>query len=250
MRMWGLVLLALAVMGGPAAAAAEHPAECRVVENQLDHNFELPNVKKALATKQLNILVIGAGSSTLPGADGSSKAYPARLQESLSEKLPGVTVKVSTDVKSGRTALEALGVVKSAIGTKPALLVWQAGTVDAMNSVDLDTFNGALAKGVAIAQRAGTDVILINGQYSPRTESIIALGTYTENMRWVALQREIPLLDRFTIMKLWAELGTFDFEATTKKLDIAAQVHDCIGRLLGDLVVEGSKSVAPPGLVR
>ena len=40
---------------------------------------------------------------------------------------------------------------------------------------------------------------------------MIALGTYADDMRWVALQQEVPLFDRFSIMKLWADLGTFDF---------------------------------------
>ncbi|MBV9955469.1 MAG: SGNH/GDSL hydrolase family protein [Pseudolabrys sp.] len=247
MRMLGSALLVLVATAVPVVAVPDHPAECRIAENQLDHGAELPNVIKAIKAKQFNILVIGAGSSTLPGADGATKAYPARLQAVLAERLPGVTVNVSTDVKSGRTAPEALATLKSALASKPALVVWQAGTVDAMKSLELDSFNAALDKGVATVQRAGADVILINGQYSPRTESLIALSTYAENMRWVALRRGIPLLDRFNIMKVWAELGTFDFETPTKKLDIAERVHDCIGRLLGDLVVEGSKTVAPPG---
>ena len=247
MRMWTPAVLVLVAMAGPALAVAEHPAECRVVVSQLDLGVELPNVAKAIKAKQLNILVLGAGSSSLPGPEGVAKAFPARLQASLTERLPDVTVKVSTDIKAGRTAPEALTALKAGLAAKPALVVWQAGTVDAMKSLEIDSFNGALDKGVAAAHRGGADVILVNGQYSPRTESIIALTTYAENMRWVALQREIPLLDRFNIMKLWAELGTFDFETPTKKLDIAGQVHDCIGRLLGDLVVEGSKSVAPPG---
>jgi hypothetical protein len=86
----------------------------------------------------------------------------------------------------------------------------------------------------------------MNSQYSPRTESIIALAGYSENMRWVALRQEIPLFDRFGIMKIWAELGTFDFGTATKKLDMAEHVHDCIGRLLADLVINGSKSVEAP----
>jgi hypothetical protein len=34
--------------------------------------------------------------------------------------------------------------------------------------------------------------------------------------------------------------------SATKKLDIAERVHDCIGRLLADLVIDGSKPDAPP----
>ncbi|MGI8527514.1 MAG: SGNH/GDSL hydrolase family protein [Pseudolabrys sp.] len=211
----------------------------------------MPQVAKALKQKQLDILVVGAGSSSLPGASGTINAYPARLQAALTEKLPGVAVKVTADVKSGRTALDSLKAIAAGLkASRPALLVWQSGTVDAMHQVELDTFNTALDSGVAEAQAAGSDVILVNAQYSPRTESMIALGAYSENMRWIALQREIPLLDRFSIMKLWAELGTFDFNAPTKKLDIAERVHDCIGRLLADLIVEASKPAAPPLSVR
>jgi hypothetical protein len=129
---------------------------------------------------------------------------------------------------------------------KPALLVWQTGTVDAMLGVDPDQFSQALDKGVKTARSAGADVILINAQYSPRTESMIALGTYVEDMRWVALQQEVPLFDRFSIMKLWGELGTFDLNSATKKLDIAERVHDCIGRLLADMVIAAAKSEEPP----
>jgi hypothetical protein len=233
------------------AVVPDHPAECRVAENQVDNSFPLPQVTKALAKKQLDVLVVGAGSSSLPGSGGAANAYPARLQAALNAKFPGVTVKVTTDAKFGRTAQDSLKVILADLKTaKPALLVWQTGTVDAMRSVELDGFNAALDHGVEAAHVAGSDVILINGQYSPRTESMIALGTYADNMRWVALQREIPLLDRFSIMKLWSELGTFDFTAPTKKLDIAERVHDCIGRLLADLIVEASKPVAPTDGVR
>jgi hypothetical protein len=132
---------------------------------------------------------------------------------------------------------------------KPALVVWQTGTVDAMQGIDPDQFSQALDKGINIARSAGADVVFINPQYSPRTESMIALGTYAENMRWVALQQEVPLFDRFSIMKVWSDLGTFDLNSATKKLDMAERVHDCIGRLLADLVIESAKSRAPPAEV-
>ena len=117
--------------------------------------------------------------------------------------------------------------------------------MDAIQAIDPDQFSHALDHGINIVHSAGADVVLINAQYSPRTESMIALGTYAENMRWVALQQEVPLFDRFSIMKLWADLGTFDLYSATKKLDIAERVHDCIGRLLADLVVESAKPDEP-----
>jgi len=236
-----LLLLALLMLGwGPARA--ELPAECRVAENLLESSFRLPQVAHALARKRLTVLVVGAGSSQLPGSNGVANAYPGRLQVALAQQLPGVDLKVATDVKAKRTAAEMVKALPDLLSAnKPDLLIWQTGTVDAMLSVDPDQFSQALDAGINIAHSAGADVVLINAQYSPRTESMIALGTYAEDMRWVALQHEVPLFDRFSIMKLWAGLGTFDLYSATKKLDIAERVHDCIGRLLADLVVAAAK---------
>ena len=242
---WRVLLLALLVLAGPAWA--ELPAECRVAAHLAEPNYPLPKVTRALAEKKFNILVVGAGSSQLPGANGAKNAYPARLQQALVEGLKGVEVKVATDVKASRTAAEMVKALPADLSAaKPALLVWQTGTTDAMRAVDPDQFSQALDQGINIARGAGADVVLVNAQYSPRTESMIALSTYSEDMRWVALQQEVPLFDRFSIMRLWSDLGTFDLYSATKKLDIAERVHDCIGRLLADLVIAAAKPEEAP----
>ncbi len=242
---WRVLLLALLVLAGPAWA--ELPAQCRVAAHLAETSFALPKVMRALAEKKFNILVVGAGSSQLPGANGEKNAYPARLQQALSAQLPGVEVKVATDIKASRTAAEMVKALPTDLSaTKPALLVWQTGTTDAMRAVDPDQFSQALDQGISLTRGAGADVVLVNAQYSPRTESMIALSTYSEDMRWVALQQEVPLFDRFSIMRLWSDLGTFDLYSATKKLDIAEQVHDCIGRLLADLVIAAAKPAEPP----
>jgi hypothetical protein len=239
------LLLALLALAG--TAAAEQPAECLVAQHQLEQNFPLPHVAAAITAKKLGVLVIGAGSSTLPGPNGAPAAYPARLQTALTQLLPGVAVTVSTDVRAKRTAAEVVKTLAKALAeTKPALMVWQTGTVDAMQAVDADQFSQALDQGINIARSAGADVILVNAQYSPRTESMIALTTYADNMRWVALQHDVLLFNRFEIMKLWADLGTFDLTGASNKLDIAVRVHNCIGWLLADLVSETVKQPGEP----
>jgi hypothetical protein len=232
-----------------APALADTPAECRIAESQIENSFPLPAVSKALNNKNLSVLVVGAGSSQLPGPDGISRAYPARLQAALTERFPGVTVKVTTDVKPGRTALDMLKILKPEIvATKPTLVVWQTGTVDALRLVEPEDFNSAVSKGVTFTKAAGADIVLMNMQYSPRSESMISLGNYLEALRWVALQYEIPLFDRFHVMKLWGELGTFDLYADTKKMDTADRVHDCIGRLLAEMIYNAAspEGAKPP----
>jgi len=244
MRLFGTIMLVLLALAGPAWA--DDPAECRVVEHLVQNPFPLPRASKALEAKRLDILVLGDESSMLPGAS-ESKAYPSRLQNVLAQKLPNIAIKVTVDTKSRRTAAEALRAIPQDLATaKPNLVVWQGGVIDAIKGVDPEAFSATLNKGVETAHAAGADVILMNTQYSPRTESTIALSAYLENMHWVALQREVPLFDRFGIMELWSELGTFNFFSATNKLDTAERVHDCIARLLAGLIVEATKPPAPP----
>lgn len=240
-------LAAPALAQTPAIPAAPPLTECDAPGHQTEIAFPLAQTTKAIAAKKLRLLVLGAGSSQLPGAGGAKSAYPARLQAALAARLPGVEVTVATDIKSARTAADMVKTMRQSLAdSKPSLMIWQTATYDAMQSVDADQFNHALSKGIKIARSAGSDVIFLNPQYSPRTESMIALTSYLESMRWVAMQHEVPLFDRFNLMKAWSDLGTFDLYSATKKVDMAERVHNCLGRLLADLVLESSKAPSSP----
>ena len=245
MRLFGTIMLVL--LAGPCwADEPDEPAECRVVEHLVQNPFPLPRASKALEGKRLDILVLGAGSSMLPGAS-ELRAYPSRLQNVLAQKLPDIAIKVTVDSIARRTTAEALRTIPQDLATaKPNLVVWQGGVIDAIKGVDPEAFSATLNKGVETVHAAGADIILMNTQYSPRTASMIALSAYLENMRWVALQREVPLFDRFGIMELWSELGTFNFFSATNELDTAERVHDCIARLLAGLIAEATMPAAPP----
>src|SRR5438128_10774289 len=47
--------------------------------------------------KKLNVLVVGSASSSISSPDGAQVAYPARLEASLRDKLPGVAVNVASN---------------------------------------------------------------------------------------------------------------------------------------------------------
>jgi len=124
------------------------------------------------------------------------------------------------------------------VDEKPDLVVWQTGTVDAIRRVELDEFRAALEAGVDTLQTGGADVMLMNMQYSPRTESMIAVAPYVDEMRSVAQQRDLALFDRFAIMRNWSDEGAFDFYAAGRDNGLAQRVHDCLGRAIGTLVIE------------
>src|SRR5262245_10773075 len=235
----------MACMG--AAFAAESP-DCAVAAHLVNGDYRLPRAAKAIGeAHRLDIVVVGAGSSTLIGPGGVDLAYPARLEAILSKRLPGIKTKVVTNVKSRRSAAEmADSFEKILMDEKPALVIWQSGTVDAITGVDPEDYRATLDEGVEALHAGGADVVLMNMQYSPRTESMIAIQAYADNMRLVAQQREVPLLDRLAIMKHWSELGIFDLYAATRKVEMAARIHDCIAQLLADLIHDGVKLSREP----
>jgi hypothetical protein len=248
MRAVTLALMGALLLGPTALAVAQDDSACAVADAFIHADFPLPHVQEAIDNKLLSVVVLGSGSSTIGGPGGSAKAYPSRLEAVLSARFPGVKVRVTAATRSRETAADMEKQLASLLAKeKPALLVWQTGTVEAMRGVDADEFRSALEDGVEVIHRANSDVVLMNMQYSPRTETIVTPEVYADVMRFVALQQELLLFDRFSIMKHWSELGIFDFYATTRKVDVAEHVHQCIGQLLGDLIVEAAKSTQSQG---
>jgi lysophospholipase L1-like esterase len=224
------------VLPQPEADSCEVPGYILFGEGKLDH------VKKVVEDdKRLTILVVGSGSSALQVSDGANKAYPGRLEEVLRKRFPQVDVKVVALAKSRQTAADmAQAMEKALLDRKPDLVIWQTGTVDAMRGVDPESFRASLDEGIDHAIDGGADLILMNMQYSPRTETMISLSNYADIMRVVARDRDVPLFDRREIMRYWYDSGHFDLNLATRDVATAYKVHDCLGRALASLVVEAA----------
>jgi hypothetical protein len=233
------MLLAGCLTAG-SARAEDAPPNCEVPAYLLSSESSLPKVAEAVNSgKPLNILVVGSRSSSIASSEAS--AYPARLQAMLKEKLPSVPISLSVELQTAKTAEEAAATLVKLVEAKnPTLVIWQTGTVDAMRSIDPDDFRSALDQGVVALQNAGTDVVLINLQYSPRTETMISAPPYLDSMRVVAQQHDIPLFDRFAMMHHWNDSGDFDLFSTSHGPDLAKRVHDCLGRALSTFVIDAA----------
>lgn len=246
MKTWTAVgraaaICAIVLCGAGARAQTTDP--CAVPGYLLFGEFLLQRVTATVyKDKVLKILVLGGTSSTLPGPQGSTYAYPARLEAALKRRLPGVTATIVTVTKSRHSASEMAETIKKLLlDEKPNLVVWQTGTYDAVRGTDLEAFRATVDGGVATIQAGGADVVLVNMQYSPRTESIVAVGAYADSMRWVAREREVPVFDRLAIMRHWYDAGQFDLYAATKDIGMAKSVHDCIGGALASLIIDAAR---------
>jgi hypothetical protein len=241
------LVIALFFLFAAAPGAAQEPVvpfpqgdPCEVPGYLLVGDAKLEEVAKAVKNRhEVKILVLGTGSSALAG--GGVKAYPSRLEEALKRRFPNIAINVVTTAKARLKAADMVeNLEKMLLDQKPDLVVWQTGTVDAMRGVDPDEFRNTLDEGIDVIHEAGADVVLMNMQYSPRTESMIQSGAYADTMRVVARDREIPLFDRLEIMRYWNDNGNFDLNTGTRDSAMAQKVHDCIGRALASLIVEAA----------
>ena len=236
------IIAILAVMSFIGAAAAEPAPDCSVPETLLPADHDLTRVANEIKERhRLDISVVGSGSSVLSGPDGARFAWPAQLEDALRQRLPGNEIKVTAHVLSRQITAEMTAALPKVLSDdRPALVIWQAGTVDALNGVEPDDFRGSLNDGVEAIQNASADVILMNMQYSPRTDSMLDVSTFADVMRWVAQQHDAVLFDRLAIMRYWNDAGTFDLYTATKNYDMARRVHECIGRALAAQIINAS----------
>ncbi|TWB06725.1 SGNH/GDSL hydrolase family protein [Bradyrhizobium stylosanthis] len=237
----GVLAAPQARAGDAAPAAPAVPPACELPSYLLTSESQLPRVAEAVRSgKPLEVLVIGSGSTRIPASEDAS--YPARMQAILKDKLPpSEALHVSVEIQSKKTAEEAAATfVKLVEAKRPTLVIWQTGTVDAIRAIDPDDFRGAVTEGVTALQKAGADVVLMNLQYSPRTETMIAVPPYLDNMRVVAQEHDIPLFDRFAIMRQWNDQGQFDLFSPSRGPELAKQVHDCLGRALAQFVFDAA----------
>lgn len=238
-RAFACILVGVGALTASATLVGAQPDDCSVPEYLTHVDGKLPHVGLTVKEqKKLDILVVGTGSSMLGGPEGARAAYPARLEAALVAKLPGVAMSLRTDVRSRRTAADmAKAIMSIPPEAKPTLVVWQTGTADALRGIDPDEFRYALEKTVKKLLASGVDVVLVNMQYSPRTESMITASPYADAMRWVAQQNDVPLFDRTAIMKYWSENGVFDLTGSNGAR-LAERVHDCIGQVLAATILD------------
>ncbi len=247
MKFLTAVAAVIALMSGSAIAAEE----CEVPPSLIASDTGLARVTKEIKEKhRLDVSVVGTGSSTLPGPNGASFAYPARLQAALGELLPGNEIKVVVHILPRQTTADmAARLEKILADDKPALVLWQAGTFDAVIGIEPDEFSSSLGTGIDKIVNAGADVDLINMQFSPHTEAVLDVSTYAAVMQWVAQERGALLFDRLAIMRYWSDQGIFDLYAATKNSDMARHVHNCIGRVLASQIIDAAH-LTPEGVTK
>ena len=241
------VAMTVAVAASAQAPAPVAPPACDVPDQFRYLTDDLPFMDRAVKrTHTLKVVVVGSASTVGPGAE---TAYPARFEKELARRLPGVLVSVTVKAKSGFTAVDMVKTIKSeVIPAKPALVIWQTGTVDAVQGANAETFADSLVAGIEALHKASIDVILMDMQYSPFTSSMVNLELYRKLMIWVAQRRDVFLFHRYDLMHYWSENQIFDLGVTDRaeQRRVADSIHGCIGQMLAQAVLSNRDVAREP----
>ncbi|MBM3547202.1 MAG: hypothetical protein FJX54_09620 [Alphaproteobacteria bacterium] len=234
MKPWFLLLLAL------VATAAAADDQCAVPHELTAEAKPLPRVQAAIAQRQpLTILALGGASTGGTAAGAPELAYPARLQVLLSQRFPNSPIEVvnaSRPRETTRLMVERLqGLL---IAHRPQLVIWEAGTADAVRRVDPGEFGQYLEAGVDYARARSADVILMDFQYGRGASALIDFEPYLERLEWAATMKEVALFRRHDMMRFWSDSGLLDLTERQgdKQRKMAAVLYDCIARRADQLI--------------
>src|SRR5262245_56018530 len=251
-----MVLVSAVVIGLQSAPvkAFGQEQECPVPERFYAFEPPLTKTAKALASGQEVVIAALGGASTVGlAAGGPNLAWPARMSSVLAAKFPSAHNKVINLAVARQTAKAAAErFSRDVFPLKPTLVIWETGTMEAVRGIDVDEFRETVQAGINELRAAGTEVVLMNMQFSRETDAMIQFGPYLTAIRELAEANDVPLFRRRGIMRHWAESDLLDLRARddAKRRQLAAKLYDCIGRAMADFVTRGvsvAKPTANPG---
>jgi len=253
MAMWrSSLILACLLLALPVGAGA---SVCDVPNDVLSGARPMPAVQRALQPGlqlgpqpgpqlgPLGVLVLGSGSITGPGASGPYASWPARLQALLEGRFPGRTVDVSVRGGRGVTVTDHLALLRDGLGggDTASLVLWQAGTVEAVRGLDPDEMGEALRQGAERIRRRGADLIIMDQQFSRFLRSNTNIEPYRDKLRLVAAASGASYFGRYDLMLHWVDSAVVDMERAPRaeRTALTDRLNDCLARALTDFIAQG-----------
>jgi acyl-CoA thioesterase I len=226
----------------PAGPGAEPPA-CSVPSEVVEAVPSLPNLTAAIRNKKpVRIVVIGGASTKGAAAGAPENAYPSRLQVALQKQFPDVPITVVNQGMPRQTARQMVRRFPAEVSEdEPTLIIWEAGISDAVRGVDLDEFASALQAGIDLTKNRAIDLMLVDMQFSRKTTAVIDFDHYLDTIRRVGEMSSVYVFPRFAVMRNWSDENVFDYDDVpeSERVRLAAQVYDCLGRALAEVIEKG-----------
>jgi lysophospholipase L1-like esterase len=202
----------------------------------------LPHVAAKLAVgKPVVIIAFGSSSTQGYGSSAPEFTYPNRLAAQLRRHYPSADITVINRGIGGEDAPEMMKRLQSeVIDAHPDLVIWQVGTNAVLRNLDPGETGKQVEDGVARIQAGGSDVVLVDPQYSPRvTERPESARGMVKLLSHIAALRHVGIFPRFEVMRDWHEQQAIpinDF-VISDGLHMNDWGYACFAQLLGDDII-------------
>jgi lysophospholipase L1-like esterase len=202
----------------------------------------LPHVANRLISGQ-PVLIIAFGSSSTQGYGSSAPefTYPNRLAAQLKRQYPSADITVVNAGVGGEDAPEMMKRLQTAvIDRKPDLVIWQVGTNAVLRDLDPGETAKLVEDGVGRIQAGGSDVVLVDPQYSPRVnERAERANRVVKLLNRVAALRHVGIFPRFEVMRDWHEKQSLPVDSfvIADGLHMNDWGYACFAQLLGDDII-------------
>jgi acyl-CoA thioesterase I len=242
-----IAAIVLALAAHPALAQHREPLSknCQVPEAVSETTVPLRHTARMLQRdKAIRIVALGSSSTLGSGGSGAGAAWPAQLEASLAKRLPEAKVTVVNKGLMRQSVPQMLERLETdVLAEKPALVIWEAGTSEAVRGAEVDTLISGLLAGIDRVAKAKTDIILMDMQYARDTARIINFQPYVDAVERAAAMRSIYLFPRYDIMREWVdnEQVTFEGQSKAEAVKTADQVYSCLGKFLAEIIVNSLK---------
>ena len=203
----------------------------------------LPHVANRLIAGQ-PVVIIAFGSSSTQGWGSSAPefTYPNRLAAQLRRQYPAADITVVNAGVGGEDAPEMTKRLQTAvIDRKPDLVIWQVGTNAVLRDLDPTETAKLVEEGVGRIQAAGSDVVLVDPQYSPRvTERAESANRMVRLLNKIASLRHVGIFPRFEVMRDWHEKQALPVDSfvIADGLHMNDWGYACFAQLLGDDIIK------------
>jgi hypothetical protein len=230
-----------------AAAAVAAEKGCPVASDAFDYEPYLAKTIAALESgREVSVVAIGGASTEGRAAGGGEASWPARMAEVLKERYPSARINLIVRASARPTAAAmASKFLADLAPLKPTLVIWEAGTTDAVRGTDIEEFRTSLQDGIEALRSVAGEIVLMDMQYSPMTHSVVYFNRYLVVLRGIADVSDTPLFPRHRIMYDWAEMGlleTPERNAEARRA-VADWLYRCVGRAMADFITRHP----PPG---
>ncbi len=184
------------------AAPPLSPA-CDVPASEIAAPASLPNLTAALQQgHRARILAIGSSSTLGTGASTSTNTYPAQLESILEHTLKDTDIVMVNRGVAGEMAETAAEQIKSEVALrKPALVLWQLGTNDALARIPPAEFEETVRSTIRWLKENGIDVVLVGVQYTTRLARDPNYSAIRSSLQRIASEENILYVRRYDAMR-------------------------------------------------